>query len=263
MATISKGIEIDFMDDQIRARLEAGELVKLCQDKAKARIDAAEGKKGELIGVMDDLASCIEEGVAATLSRSNEEIAFQSQIRKGMAEKMENYTCADLTMETSEPVESTLWRGSKDAKPRQVKVMLDRPASKIHVVENFISAEECLAMEEAAKPKLHRATVADGKGGSHFSEHRKAKQAGIAVPWSKEADGDHIAILSRRVYDYSEYVLGLGITEHGQEDLMSIQYFGRGENDTAPDRYMPHCDGDCTGLPHKDGQRMATVVMYW
>jgi hypothetical protein len=62
-------------------------------------------------------------------------------------------------------------------------------------------------------------------------------QAGITVDWSKEDKGDHIAILSRRVYDYTNHVLGLNIKEDGQEDLMSIQYFGRGENDTEPDRY--------------------------
>ena len=43
---------------------------------------------------------------------------------------------------------------------------------------------------------------------------------------------------------------------------MSIQYFGRGPDDEAPDRYMPHCDGDCNGLDFKPGNRMATVVMY-
>ena len=44
---------------------------------------------------------------------------------------------------------------------------------------------------------------------------------------------------------------------------MSIQYKGRGEEDEAPDRYMPHCDGDCeTGLPHRNGTRVATMVMY-
>ena len=88
-------------------------------------------------------------------------------------------------------------------------------------------------------------------------------QAGITVNWSEESNGDAIARLSRRVYEYTENVLGLGINEHGQEDLMSIQYFGRGTNDTAPDRYTPHCDGDCTGLEHKTGTRMATMVMYW
>lgn len=91
----------------------------------------------------------------------------------------------------------------------------------------------------------------------------KAMQAGIKVPWERENEGDHIAILSRKVYDFTNYILDLNVDEHGQEDLMSIQYFGRGANDTEPDRYTPHCDGDCTGLPHKTGTRMATMVMYW
>lgn len=67
---------------------------------------------------------------------------------------------------------------------------------------------------------------------------------------------------------------------------MSIQYFGSGLNDTKPDRYtvrcliyvdvlevllmltrlwltlQPHCDGECDGLPHKRGGRVATMVMY-
>jgi len=43
---------------------------------------------------------------------------------------------------------------------------------------------------------------------------------------------------------------------------MSIQYFGRGYDEKEPDRYMPHCDGDCTGMEFKSGQRMATIVMY-
>lgn len=43
---------------------------------------------------------------------------------------------------------------------------------------------------------------------------------------------------------------------------MSIQYSGRGVNDTEPDRYTPHCDGDCTGMDFKHGNRMATMVMY-
>ena len=98
-------------------------------------------------------------------------------------------------------------------------------------------------MEVAAQSKLHQASVADGKGGSHFSEHRKAMQAGITVNWEKEMSGDKIAALSRRVYDYTNHVLDLDIQEHGQEDLMSIQYSGRGLDDKEPDRYTPHCDG--------------------
>jgi hypothetical protein len=261
--TIHKNLEVEFVDDKIRAKKEAGELVKECQVNAKERLVNAGTDATEIQAAMDDLVHCVELGVAQTLEKANEEIAFQANVRKGMAEFMENYTCTDTDLETSDPIEEKTWSISRDGKPRPVKVMLDRPASKIHVIENFISQEECDAMEQAAKPQLHRATVADGKGGSHFSEHRKAMQAGITVDWSKEDQGDHIARLSRRVYDYTNYVLGLDIQEHGQEDLMSIQYFGRGVNDTTPDRYTPHCDGDCVGLPHKTGTRMATMVMYW
>jgi len=44
---------------------------------------------------------------------------------------------------------------------------------------------------------------------------------------------------------------------------MSIQYFGNGKDSTeSPDQYRPHCDGDCDGLFHKMGGRVATMVMY-
>jgi hypothetical protein len=261
--TLNKALEVKYMDDQIRAHKEANDLVKSCQEKAKARITAAENNNAEAMAAIEELTSCVESGVAKSIARSNEELSFQAEIRKDLAAKMENYTCVDLDLNTTEPVESTFWMGAADKESRTVDIMLDRPASRIHVIKNFINPEECAAMTDAAATSLHRATVADGKGGHQFSEHRKAMQAGIKVKWSKEKDGDAIARLSRRVYDYNNHVLGLNIGEHGQEDLMSIQYFGRGENDTSPDRYTPHCDGECLGLPHKSGTRMATMIMYW
>jgi len=214
---------------------------------------------------MQILSTCVETQIAKTLELANEEIAFQASVRKGVAEQLENYTCVDENLETSDDVETREW-DHHDGVKRTVHVKHERPASRIHVVENFISEDECQAMEQSAEKTLHRATVADGKGGSQMSDNRKAMQAGITVKWEKEHDEEgmemHIAKLSRRVYDYTNHVLGLGIEEHGQEDLMSIQYFGRGLNDTEPDRYTPHCDGDCTGMPHKYGTRMATMVMY-
>jgi hypothetical protein len=212
--------------------------------------------------IMEDMLTCVEGGVVRKMKEVNDELAFHSQLRKSMASELENYTCTDSSAETTPDVETRVW-SHQDGIDRTVHVKFDRPASRIHVIENFISEEECKAMEAAALPKLHRAAVADGKGGTQVSENRKALQAGIEVPWDKEAEGDEIARLSRRVYDYVNHVLGLDIKENGQENLMSIQYEGRGLNDTAPDRYTPHCDGDCNGLPHMFGQRMATMVLYW
>ena len=238
-------------------------MVQACQEQAKAKVLAAKDNTDEALKAMDELVACVEVGVASTISKSKEELSFQSRIRREMAAKMENYTCVDPKAVTNEPLETESWLSRNDRRYYQVQILLNRPASRIHVIDNFITKDECDAMEEAALPQLHRATVADGKGGSHYSEHRKAMQAGIKVPWNLETEGNPIARLSRRVYDYTEHVLGLGIKENGQEDLMSIQYFGRGENDTAPDRYMPHCDGECIGTSHKLGNRVATMVMYW
>jgi len=259
--TITSDYKAIFVDTKVKAQKEAKVLIGECETRAKERIQKAGTDQAAALKAMEELVGCVEGGVADRLEKVNEDISFQAAIRKDIAAQLENYTCIDDTMESSKDIDTKTWR-YKDGITRTVHVKHERPASRIHVIENFIDEAECQAMEEAAAKTLHRATVADGKGGSRLSDNRKAMQAGITVPWSKEAEGHPIARLSRRVYDYTNYVLGLDIKENGQEDLMSIQYFGRGLNDTEPDRYTPHCDGDCTGLPHKWGTRMATMVLY-
>mmetsp|Transcript_17881 Transcript_17881/g.35944 ORF Transcript_17881/g.35944 Transcript_17881/m.35944 type:complete len:454 (+) Transcript_17881:136-1497(+) len=255
---IKEGIEVEHTDSKSIAVKSANTLLDECKSKADRSLKNIDNTNNPVdpLHVLDTLTACVQKGVATEIERANEEIAFQAQVRKNMASQLENYTCADETLNTTEAKRTETWRG------RKVSVMIDRPASKIHTVENFLTEDECKAVEEAARPILHDATVADGSGGSHKSDSRKAKQAGIKVHWDKEADGDLIARLSRRVYDYVNHVLPFDIMEDGQEDLMSIQYFGRGPEDEKPDRYMPHCDGDCNGMLFKPGNRMATIVMY-
>lgn len=253
---IRSGLKINQTDNKSIARDQAINLLSVCQREALDSVRTAPP-----MAVFDELVECVKSSVASSIEEANEEVTFQSKVRSNMGDLLENYTCADDSLNTTKEVDSRYWDDHK-GKIFPVKVMLERPASKIHVIENFISDEECQAVEEAAKPILQRATVADGKGGSELSRHRKAMQAGIKVPWRKEERGDPIARLSRRVYDYTNYVLGLAIEEFGQEDLMSIQYFGRGEDEEEPDRYTPHCDGDCAGKPHRTGNRVATMVMY-
>lgn len=187
---------------------------------------------------MEDLTSCVEKDLTEELVAHNKEISFQARTRFVVAGELENYTCADPHAPGAPDLSSHVWEHS-DGNDRVVHIKHDRSSSKIHVIDNFISQEECIAMEKAAAKTLHKATVADGKGGSRLSDHRKAMQAGIRVPWHEEQNGNPIARLSRRVYDYTNYALNLNIDEHGQEDLMSIQYFGRGREDEHPDRYMP------------------------
>ena len=213
VARLSEDFEISFTDNKIAAREEASELVTKCQSEARKMVSEAGGSADAAMEAMNMLSTCVESKIAKTLERANEEIAFQASVRKAVASKLENYTCTDENLDTTEDLETRVWDHSDGVK-RTVHVKHERPASRIHVVEDFITEEECQAMEESAAKTLHRATVADGKGGSQYSENRKAMQAGIKVKWDKEQEGEgmefYIAKLSRRVYDYTNHVLGLG-----------------------------------------------------
>jgi 2OG-Fe(II) oxygenase superfamily len=257
--TVDANFKIIHDDHKTVARMEANSLVADCKALAKQSLQDVDANVEE---VLSALSSCLKKDLAQQLKYVAEDIAFSAQTRTKMAEFFENYTCADYGLPTTEPKKSETWFDVMRQKDLKVGVMHERPSSRIHVVEDFITEEECQAMEDSAAPLLHRAVVADGKGGNEYSENRKAMQAGITVPWNLEGEGNPIATISRRVYDYTNWVLSMNIDEHGQEDLMSIQYTGRGFNETKPDQYMPHCDGECTGLEHKYGNRMATMVMY-
>jgi hypothetical protein len=257
VAIVSKGLRINYRDTATRAAEEAGDVPNGC--KARAYKDIADGL--DAFEVMEELAECMTEKAAAIFQEKNEEIAFENRVRLAISQNMENHTCADPTHETTKTKEIREWNHTGIT--RNVHIHHDRPASQIHVIMNFISEEECDAIKDAASPKLHRGTVADGAGGHKLSEHRKAWQAGVSVPWEKEEKGDPIARVARRLYDYANHATGYNLTVEGQEDLMSIQYFGHGrESSESPDQYRPHCDGDCGGLPHKIGGRVATIVMY-
>ncbi|KAL7572310.1 hypothetical protein ACA910_017907 [Epithemia clementina (nom. ined.)] len=226
--------------------------------------------------ILEQLADCLTTTSAALFQSTNEQLAEEQHWRLELAAATENYTCADPTRETSKPIEIRTWtqllpqqveekEGQEQEQPttRMVHVLHSRPSSQIHLVHDFISPQECQAIQEAAAKTLHRGTVADGKGGSRLSESRKAWQAGLSPNW-QAANQDPIAAVAQRILDYTNHVMpGYNLTHHGQEDLVSIQYFGSGNvHDPTPDRYMPHCDGDCHGLPHKTGGRVATMVLY-
>ena len=241
--------------EETQARQHATSIAEHCRNSARKYLQ--EGYDPD--EVMEDLAACLKEELTDILKKKSDEVAFEAEIRRSIANRLENHTCAEIDKQTSEPEEVRTW--THHDVTRNVYVMHNRPASQIHVLKNFISPEECDAIQAAAEPSLHRGTVANGKGGHRLSEHRKAWQA--SIPWKRRGEDNPIFQVMQRVYDYTNDAVGYNLTYDGQEDLMSIQYFGIGQNSTEPpDQYRPHCDGDCDGMPHKTGGRVATMVMY-
>lgn len=129
--------------------------------------------------IVERLGECLTRNAAQVIVEKSDELALEASLRKEMSRLAENYTCADTTKEVSRPVAIKSWNFK--GVDREVHILHDRAASKIHMLKDFISEEECEAIKDKAAPILHRGTVADGKGGSRMSENRKAWQAGISV----------------------------------------------------------------------------------
>jgi len=240
-----------------------------CREEARDRMVVLDVMSNDydtqLKKIQSDLHDCITIGLAPRLKASDDEIIFERSLRLEASHIAENFTCVNTDLESSPDVETEEWFSRKDGVTRTIHKKMHRPASKIHVVSGFASPEECQAMGDEAQDRLHAASTADGKGGAKVSAARKAMQAGIKPEFDENGepqDGNLIATLSQRVYEYTNHVLDMDLTHHGQEPLMSIQYFGRGRHDIEPDRYTPHCDGKCDGEPHPEGGRMATMVIY-
>jgi hypothetical protein len=231
--TVNPGMEVVLTDTFTSSQSKASDIVASCRQALQNTLS----QESSALDPLKSFGDCVANGVTQELSDATEEVTFQAQIRTTMADLLENYTCLDDDAPTTPEIRTEIWTSREEQ--HLVYIQHERPDSQIHVISNFITEDECLAVEKEAAKTLHIAAVADGKGGSEYSTNRKAMQAGIVVEWEKEKDGDLIAQLSRRVYDYTNHVLNLNIQEHGQEELMSIQYFGRGRNDTEPDRYMP------------------------
>jgi hypothetical protein len=168
------------------------------------------------------LKECVRRELSAVLEHLQDEISFHSRRRTNMAIDLENYTCLDADLKSSsEDVYNETWINNNVK--RLVHVKLDRSASRIHVVDDFISAEECRSVESALDGPLERAIIADGKGGATYLSARKSLQAIINVDWTSEGGGDITANLFRRVYNYTNHVLGSDIRENGQEFPAVIQ----------------------------------------
>jgi 2OG-Fe(II) oxygenase superfamily len=255
----------------------ASDLVDRCRQAARASL--ALGLLPNVI--LPNLEKCLLDGTTQLLMTVQEELSFQRDLRRSLADQTESFTCSDPTLETTPPQRMTKWTYQNTT--HYVGILHEHTASHIHIIEHFIEPEECRAIQDAAQPMLHRGTVADGKGGSTMSKNRKAWQAGIQTPFSplEPASENPIVRVKQRLFAYANHAVGFNMTLSGQEDLMSIQYFGKNvpdehiptltgtsddcKNETcawAPDQYMPHCDGDCTNTPHKTGGRVATMVMY-
>jgi len=225
------------MDDKKRAHEQANAVVQEC----KAKFEERQGKQ-DPYELLEEMTACIQSSVNQTLEEKKEEIDFQTQVRSKLGERLAVYACSDVNATTSESIENSTW--TYDKKRYDIKVLLDRPASKIQLIENFVTADECKAAEKAIKTK-------------QVNENGlTAKKGGVAFPKEEE---NELSKIASRIYAYVEEELDADLEVEDREELFMIHYQGDKKN---PAQYEPHCDGKCDGSDVKQGDRIATVIMY-
>jgi hypothetical protein len=234
--------------------------------------------------IVSEMARCIQTAISPTMQQLQQRLEEESIWRKQLAQQFETYTCADDTLPTTRAIAIQEWidptttnnnnDDDDDTSPPQqqqqqpytVHILHHRPASQIHLIEHFITDEECDAIHQEAGPHLTAASTFDETGGITYSESRKAMQSSISI--TNLPQNNPIYALYKRIIRYANDTMGrdgggiIEIRAEGQENLMSIQYVGRGMEDTTPDQYLPHCDGNCNGKPHVFATRVASMVLY-
>lgn len=151
---VEEGFEIHHTTSRSIATLSALELLQSCKDTSMRLLQLSISPEDAL----EAIAQCIKFGISREIRRLKEEVYFHAQARENLANLFDNYTCADESLNTTTAKETMHWEG------RKVHVMMDRPTSKIHVVEDFITEEECKAVEMTAAAVFVDATVSDGMG---------------------------------------------------------------------------------------------------
>jgi hypothetical protein len=249
-------MELDFSDNKVRAERAANTTFNTCQAKVTEKYNLNESSAME--SLLDAILTCVKSGFVRALVEANEEISFHSNIRDKIGALSDEQTCLDNSRETSPAISRRIWQGAEDHKERNVYILLDQPAARVHVIDDFISMETCRAMEQEAEQKWRNAPTGDGRGGDMVSDLRTALQA-----YLNHDSNVLFSQLVRRSLDYINDELYLGVTEDGQEPLKATKYIGVGANQTKPNRFKAHCDDNCEGFPYKYGSRVATLIMYW
>lgn len=122
---------------------------------------------------------CISQTLFATVGHDTKIYEEAKYSRDLMSDRLRNYTCQDVNMDTSSPISSA--SETVFGKSVVVDTMLHMNEAKIWVVHDFVSDSECDILMNYATGKLVRATVSGEGGKAVESASRRAQQAGYEI----------------------------------------------------------------------------------
>jgi prolyl 4-hydroxylase len=140
---------------------------------------------------------------------------------------------------------------SLDAGDRQVKVLLEMKSPRVVVFGDFLSAQECAALIEAAKPRMAHSETVNRQTGAHQIDGARTSQGMFFARGESEL---HLRIEARIAKLLNWPV------ENG-EGLQVLHYLPGAEYEPHHD-YFDANDPGTPLLTQRGGQRVATLVIY-
>jgi hypothetical protein len=112
----------------------------------------------------DLFSECVANAIIDDVSVITDSKSKLTKFRDLVANRLRNYTCDDVLMESTEPIETKNYLiGDTNYK---ADVMLNLDSAKIMVVHDLITPEECDVLMSHGTSRLRRATVAAEDGTS-------------------------------------------------------------------------------------------------
>lgn len=199
-----------------------------------------------------EFSTCVANGIVEDVTRLTDSKATMSTYADLMSSRLRNYTCADDSLNSTEPTSS--YQVTINETEYTLGVFLNMTNAKIWKIDDFVTEDECNVLIEHGRSRLTRATVAAEDGSSVLSEARKANQASYNLH-KQHPESDPLWNLFQRILGITNYHAGMNLKPPGQEDFTIIQY-------DVNDQYMQHCDGTCDNSMHIPTGRVATAVLY-
>ena len=152
--TIGQDFEVTIEDHKTVARRKAQQSLQDCKDNKPLENETPEEQ-------IDRLSACMEQKLLAALESTDEEIEFQSSVRKRIGQSWAHYACQDNNVTTTIPIQNETWtfQPSTSTAGRRVRssrheanVMFESDYSRIERIQKLVTDEECAALEQAAQP---------------------------------------------------------------------------------------------------------------
>mmetsp|Transcript_372 Transcript_372/g.540 ORF Transcript_372/g.540 Transcript_372/m.540 type:complete len:353 (-) Transcript_372:148-1206(-) len=238
LIVFSEGLEkIVHTDNVVRAQEQAKSVLQDCKASA---LDEFSGENSE--ATMTSLLACLDKSIEGAMDEKKSEIEFQQDLRINMGSKLAGYSCFDPNVTMTESIQNKTWSNSRTN--YNIKMLFDKPASKIAYIEKFASQEECNAV--AGGVSLEEVNGLDGL---------YAKKGDMTVP----SGGGTISKLIKRMHSFATESLRIPVDSKTSREVSWMHY---GENAEDPRRYDAHCDGLCDGSSHSRGDHIASFVVY-